>query len=183
MIHVDEVNRQLLRIGVNFKLWCRAEIRELPKILFEGEQMQHVLRGRYEGGFALFCATDRRVLLVDKKPFYLTLEDIRYDMISDVQFNQRLVDSTIRLGTVHKTVSFTGYSQHKMREFTNYVQKQVMFYSQQQGSLQQVPTPLSGPNTILEANVGPAHNTIRNAPVMNPYNMPVMIRKRVSRFY
>jgi len=183
MVHVDEVNRQLLRMGVNFNFWCRAETRELPKILFEGEQLQHVLRGHYEGGFALFCATDRRVLLIDKKPFYLTLEDIRYDMISDVQFNQRLVDSTIRLGTVHKTVSFTGYSQHKMREFTNFVQQQVMFYRQQQGSLQQVPAPLPNPSTILAANVEPGFVPARNVPVMNPYNMPVMIRRRVSRFY
>ena len=179
MVHVSEVNQQLLRLGVNFNFWCRPEIRELPKILFEGEQLEHVLRGHYEGGFALFCATDRRVLLIDKKPFYLTLEDIRYDMISDVQFNQRLVDSTIRLGTVHKTVSFTGYSKNKLRDFTNYVQQQVMFYRQQQGGLQQIP---SAESVILN-NIEHVPVQKNILPVMNPYKMPVMIRKRVSRFY
>ena len=180
MVNVEEVDKQLLRMGVKFRFWCHAEIRELPKILFEGEQLQHMLIGRYEGGFALFCATDRRVLLIDKKPFYLTLEDIRYDMISDVQFNHRLIDSTVRLGTVHKTVSFTGYSHNKLREFTNYIQQQVMFYRQQQGATQpaQVPVAFTGSNLpILE----PAGQ--HKVPVMNPYSMPVMIRRRVSRFY
>jgi hypothetical protein len=188
MVHKDEVGGQLKRLGVSFQFWCRPEIRELPKILFEGEQLQHVLIGRYEGGFALFTATDRRVLLIDKKPFYLTLEDIRYDMISDVQYNHRLIDATVRLGTVHKTVSFTGYNHNKLRNFTAYIQQQVMFYRQQQDVARQpVPQPTFLPlNPQTQPEPSPIANAALNVPrkpVMNPYNMPVMIRRRISRFY
>lgn len=182
MVQADEVSRQLKRLGARFQFWCRPEIRELPKILFEGEQLQHILIGRYEGGFALFCATNKRVLLIDKKPFYLTLEDIRYDMISDVQYNHRLIDATVRLGTVHKTISFTGYNHPKLRSFTSYIQEQVMIYRQQQNSAQ--PPVLIAPD-LQRASVNPVE-TVLSAPrqqVMNPYNMPVMIRRRVSRFY
>jgi hypothetical protein len=178
MVHADEISKQLRGLGVNFQFWCRAEVRELPKILFEGEQLNHVLIGRYEGGFALFCATDRRVLLIDKKPFYLTLEDIRYDMISEVQYNHRLIDATMRLGTVHKTIAFTGYNHTKLRNFTSYIQEQVMFYRQQQNGVAQTqPFPLVSANPINKALATPKQ------PVMNPYKMPVMIRRRVSRFY
>lgn len=180
MVQPDEVSAQLKRLSAKFQFWCRPEIRELPKILFEGEQLQHVLIGRYEGGFALFCATDRRVLLVDKKPFYLTLEDIRYDMISDVQYNHRLVDATVRLGTVHKTISFTGYNHVKLRNFTSYIQEQVMIFRQQQNAAQQ---PTAIPQNYLQPQLTDAVLMPTRQQVMNPYNMPVMIRRRVSRFY
>lgn len=189
MVHTNEVSKQLKRLHVNFQFWCRAEIRELPRILFEGEQLQKVLVGRYEGGFALFCATDRRVLLVDKKPFYLTIEDIRYDMISDVQFNHRLMDATVRLGTIHKTIAFTGYNHNKLRDFTNYIQEQVMVNRQQQSNTQQIqPSELPVVPVLTAQGQVPlpviqAVKQQTQRPVMNPYNMPVMIRRRVSRFY
>ncbi|HSX23766.1 MAG TPA: PH domain-containing protein [Candidatus Saccharimonadales bacterium] len=180
MVHADEINKQLRGLGVNFQFWCRAEVRELPKILFDGEQLNHVLIGRYEGGFALFCATDRRVLLIDKKPFYLTLEDIRYDMISDVQYNHRLIDATVRLGTLNKTIAFTGYNHNKLRNFTSYIQEQVMYYRQQQNASQMQPIPLLRPNPINQAL---AATPASQQQVMNPYKMPVIVRRRVSRFY
>lgn len=195
MVHVNEVAEQLKRLHVNFQFWCRGEIRELPKILFEGEQLHHVLVGRYEGGFALFCATDRRVLLIDKKPFYLTIEDIRYDMISDVQYNYRMIDATVRLGTIHKTIAFTAYNHNKLRDFTNYIQQQVMFYRENQNNRPEqlrpeatfspalaLPNPptLATPSVIAQLTAQPQPSR----PAINPYNkMPIIIRRRVSRFY
>lgn len=178
MVDPNNVSEQLRRLGVNFKFWCRPELRELPKILFEGERLHNVMIGRYEGGFALFCATDQRVLLIDKKPFYLTIEDVRYDMISDVLFNHRLLDATVKLGTVHKTITFTCYNQAKLRDLTSYVQQQVMWLRQQQAKNNQ---PMSVGASV--APVIPDKIEIPQQPVTNPYKMPVIIRRRVSRFY
>lgn len=193
MVDAHGVNQQLRRLGANTMFWCRPELRELPKVLFEGEQLHHLVAGRYEGGFALFCATDRRVLLIDKKPFYLTIEDVRYDMISDVQFNHRLLDATVRFGTVHSTISFTGYNHHKLREFTSYVQQQVMLYRQQQSVATPAPEQQTQPQPLPAAALSVAQPepvaaveqllTVPQAPVMNPYKMPLTIRRRVSRFY
>lgn len=180
MVNADDVSKQLKRLGVSFQFWCRPEIRELPKILFDAEKLEHVLVGRYEGGFALFCATDHRVLLIDKKPFYLTLEDIRYDMISDVQYNHRMIDATVRLGTVHKTLSFTGYNHNKLRAFTGYIQQQVMMFRQQQNN-----APYAEP-TQAPIQLNPIQQALgvsSKRSVIDPYKAPVMIRRRVSRFY
>ncbi len=220
MVDPKEVSRQLKKLGARFQFWCRPEIRELPKILFEQEQIKHILVIWYEGGFALLCATDVRVLLVDKKPFYLTIEDVRYDMISEVQYDHRLINATLRIGTVHKTVAFTAYNHEKLREFTNHIQEQVTMYRQQQNPAanQQSATTGQSPvtQTVTQQNpqlqTAPGGGTLRPlaykpAPVVaspsekvvsklaglalkrpqknvvNPYNMPVMIRRRVSRFY
>jgi hypothetical protein len=198
MVHIDEVSKQLKELGASFRFWCRAEIRELPKILFENEKIKHLLIGRYEGGFALMCATDHRVLLIDKKPFYLTLEDVRYDMVSDVQYNHRLVDASLRLGTMHKTITFISYNHTKLRDFTAYIQEQVLMHRQQQMYGQQQEQPALQPvpaNPVMVAPLLPeaaqatelnpvrAMLNVTKRRAINPYNMPVMIRRRVSRFY
>lgn len=199
MVHVDEVKSQLVEIGATNLMWGRAEIRELPKILFDGERLKHVLNGRYEGGFALLCATDQRVILIDKKPFYLTLEDTRYEMISDVQFNHRLIDASIWIGTVHKRLVFRAYHHSRLRSLTNFIQQKAMDSRQQ---WQQAPTALTEP-TFVQPSLVPAlpqtagmdsrlpvdpiqsilTATKNNRPPVNPYKMPIMIRHRVSRFY
>ena len=66
-----QLEEQLKRIGSNYQFWGRSEIRELAHVLLPGEIIEHCINGYYEGGFALLAATNQRVLLVDKKPFYL----------------------------------------------------------------------------------------------------------------
>jgi hypothetical protein len=84
MVSHREVERQLKAIGAEFRFWNKPEIRELKHVLVHGERIMHCVSGRYEAGFAILCITDQRVLLIDKKPFYLTLEDVRYDMVAEV---------------------------------------------------------------------------------------------------
>lgn len=207
MVHANEVKNQLVEIGATNLMWGRGELRELPKILFEGEKLKHVLNGRYEGGFAVLCATNQRVILIDKKPFFLTLEDTRYEMISDVQFNHRLIDASIWIGTVHKRMVFRAYHHSKLRNMSNYIQQQVMASrSQQFQQSQQVEIAPAEPTSYGQPAVQPAFaqqtsqiaqeadNDLAVDPVqavlksvqrppINPYKMPVMIRHRVSRFY
>ncbi len=197
MRSVREVDEQLKRIGVSFQFFGHAELRELPNILFANEELEHVVRGRYDGGVAVLVATNQRVLLVDKKPFYLTIDDMRYEMIADVEFNHRLLDATVRLGTVNKTLRFTSYSHSKLRQMTTFVQQQVMAFRQNQTQvappqaqpaarpslagqfIQQVPVPTDqalGQSAMLG---------ILNLPATaNPYGpSPLAIRRRASRFY
>lgn len=196
MVRTEDVEQQLKRIGVNFQFLGRPELREIPHILFDNEQIHHVIRGRYEGGWAVLCVTDQRVLLIDKKPFYLTIEDMRYDMIADVEFNHRLIDATIRLGTVNKTLRFTAYSHGSLRLVTSFIQQQVMAFRQRQSTtpaqqvVQQQFTPqfqdvatdqLIGQSALKGIQQG-IQGIVNDSPI-NPYNSPVIIRRRVSRFY
>lgn len=189
MVRTEDVEQQLKRIGVNFQFFCRPELRELPHILFDNEQIEHVVRGRYEGGWAVLCATNQRVLLIDKKPFYLTIEDMRYDMIADVEFNHRLIDATIRLGTVNKTLRFTSFNHGTLRLMTGYMQQQVMAFRQRQTSTPQQATTRLQPipqfkDMATDQLIGQsALQGIATDPPINPYNAPVIIRRRVSRFY
>ena len=63
MVSMQEVEAQLQHVGCNFKMWGRAEIRELSNVLMPDEKIAQAVNGSYEGGFALLCVTSHRVLL------------------------------------------------------------------------------------------------------------------------
>jgi len=142
MISAKEIDRQLKNIGVSFWFLGNAELRELRQILVEGEVIEHCILGRYEGGFAVLCATNLRLLLIDKKPFYLTLEDVRYDMVVEVDFAGRLIDATIEVCTPNKTLHFTSFKKQELRLLAAFIQHRVLAYRQQQMGPQQYQAPV-----------------------------------------
>jgi hypothetical protein len=177
MVTSQEVSRQLKAIGVEFFFWGKAELRELEHILTPGEKMSHCVKGHYEGGYAVLCATDRRILLIDKKPFSLTLEDVRYDLVSEVDFSHRLLDATIRIFTGAKTVHFTSMNGKALRKLTAYVQDRVM--ATRQAPLQVTAAASASPQGSDVSGVSQYQYQ-----AANPYTkIPLMMRRRVSRFY
>jgi hypothetical protein len=126
MVSLSTVEEQLKKIGANFRFMNRAEVKELSHILLEGEVIAQCIGGQYEGGYALLAATNSRVLLVDKKPKYLTLKDIRYDMITELDFSRRMMNATVNIHTPNKTLKFTAYNQYRMRALFHHAQEKVM---------------------------------------------------------
>lgn len=138
MVHWSEVEKQLEGAGCNFKLWGRAEARELCHVLFEGENIAHCVNGQYVNGFAMLCATDHRVLLIDKKPMnFLNVEDVRFEMISEFDYSHRLLNARVSICTPTKTMTFTSWNTYRLRALLNYVQQRVIEIRQYQYLAQQ----------------------------------------------
>lgn len=178
MVTSQQVDTQLKQIGCDFKLWGRSEIRELSNVLMPEEVIAQCLNGMYEGGFALLCVTQYRVLLVDRKPMLLTIEDVRYDMIVEVDFNARLLNSTIRIFTPMRTLVFSSWSTYRLRKCVNYIQQRVMELRQH------------GMGVAAQQFQGPAGNQPRFAGAggsvpplpINPYTKVPMFSRRQRRF-
>jgi len=138
MISKQAVEEQLQRIGCNFRFWGRSEVNELDRILMEDEVIAECVNGEYTNGFAMLLVTNHRLLLVDKKPFlYLTVEDLRYEMITEFNFNRRLLNASINVHTANKTLTFTSWNQHRLRTLLEYIQGRVLEMRQQQHLAQQ----------------------------------------------
>jgi hypothetical protein len=187
MVTLREVEEQLQKVGCNFKMWGRAEIRELSNVLMSEEIIAQATNGSYEGGFAMLVVTNYRVLLVDRKPMLLTIEDIRYDMISEVDFHNRLLGATVRIFTPMRNMVFNSWSTIRLRKCVNYIQQRVMEIRQhgmitQQMQNQATPQQLiSGINPQYTQN---QHGNGSYAP-MNPYTKVPMLsrRRRFPSFY
>lgn len=128
---LSEIEHQLSRLGINNRFWGKPEVRELQHILTHDEVITNAVNGRYEGGFALLVVTDRRLLLIDKKMWFLSMEDVRYDMVSEIDYCARLLDATLSLQTITKTLRFTSIRQKNLRALTAYIQDKVMELKQQ----------------------------------------------------
>ena len=126
MVNAKSISQQLRKIGCDYALWGRSEIRELTHILMEKEEITQAVNGYYDGGFALLCITNYRVLIVDKKPLALTVEDLRYDMIAEVDFSARIFTAVLHIYTPMRTLVFTSWSMGRLRRGMGYVQERVM---------------------------------------------------------
>jgi len=145
MVHLRTVEEQLKTIGCNFKFFGRPEIKELAKILLPGETIAQCTNGYYEGGVALLVVTDHRLLLVDRKPMYLTIEDLRFDMISEIDFSHRLLNATIRIFSTNKSLIFTSWNHARLRRLVEYLQHRVvMIRNHQQHAMMQQFAQMSG---------------------------------------
>lgn len=123
MVSQESVDKQLKKIKYNIHGWGRAEAGELKNILLEGEEVYEVVNGVYEGGFAMLVATDVRMLLIDKKPLnYLTVEDMRFDMINELDYYHRLLGAHISISAGNKNLKFTSYNQPRLRKLIGHVQ-------------------------------------------------------------
>jgi hypothetical protein len=189
MVSLHEVETQLRHVGCNFRLWGRSEIRELSNILMPEEKIAQAVNGSYEGGFALLCVTNYRVLLVDRKPMLLTVEDVRYDMMAEVDFRNQLLGATVRIITPMRNLVFSSWSIPRLRKCVNYIQQRVMemrhhnMVAQQQMQTQAgVPQPLGGYNPVAATGQPGAQNYTMPA---NPYTKVPMLqrRRRFPSFY
>ncbi len=144
MIHPSIIEARIGELRFRASRWFTPEIRELQHILMEHEKIIALACGRYFGSFALLVATDQRLLLIDKRLFFMNYEDTRYDMISEIDFNSQFYIATVTVHTINKTHKFTSIK-HKdqLRVLTNYVQQRVMeLRNMQADSSAAVPHPL-----------------------------------------
>jgi hypothetical protein len=192
MITLANVEEQLKKVGCNFRFWGRPEIRELANILMQDEIIAGCVNGRYEGGFAVLCVTNHRLLLIDKKPMFLTLEDIRFDMIAEIDYNARLLDATVLIQTPNRKLVFSSWTQHRLRQILNYTQQRVMeirqHYMMQQFQQQQPNPQYSAPmvgGLAMQGDGSTTQATIPMAPYPNPYTkVPLLMRRRrYPKFY
>ncbi|HET7060434.1 MAG TPA: PH domain-containing protein [Candidatus Saccharimonadales bacterium] len=123
MVTKESVEEQLKKIGVNYHGWGRTEMSELPDVILPDEEIFECVNGFYEGGFALLVATNFRVLLIDRKPMrYLTVEDLRFDMISEIDFSRRLLAAQINVSTGSKNLRFISINHLRLRKLIGHVQ-------------------------------------------------------------
>ena len=135
MVSLKSVEKQLKSIHFSPKSWGRGEISELPNILMDDEKIFECVNGTYEGGFALLCATNIRLLLIDKKPMkFLTVEDLRFDMINQIDYSHRLMGARINISTGVKNLKFTSYNQQRLRKLINHIQHRMADIKREQSS-------------------------------------------------
>lgn len=117
-------------VGVTSYGLMKIESRRLPETIHEDEHIGGVVYGQYEGGSGMLVATDHRILFIDRKPLFLTLDEISYEAISGVRLDKsgflnsvtlhtKLGDYTIRYANYKCSSQFVRYIENMRLEKSN----------------------------------------------------------------
>lgn len=189
MVRVKDLQNDLRQVGCRVGLWGFTELEELARVLTPEEHIASVLNGVYDGGFAMLCVTDCRVLFIDKKPFLLTVEDLRYDMIAEVDYKAHIILASVEVITPTKNLIFKSWSRRRLHNAMGYIQQRLMEMRNRQSIMHHAietaqmvgstgAMPVSGPirEPFIELNAVDRSNP---ASIINPYTKaPVLSRRR-----
>ncbi len=126
MVDRAYVESQLRKIGFGSSRVNKAEIRELENILLPHEKLYECVNGYYDGGVALLVATDIRVLLIDKKPMgFLNVDDVRFDMVSDIDYSHRVFGAQVSINCGMRRLNFKSYNQPRLRKLVGHIQNRM----------------------------------------------------------
>lgn len=134
-----EVLTSLRLLGANEYDLLLPETRCLPHILEPGEVIIGAVYGRYKKGMeklvgrGLAVVTDRRIILVDKKPLFEQADDITFRVISGIDYGTVGPIATITLHTRMGDISIRTFNKHCARQFVQAVQD-MLYQSGQPGN-------------------------------------------------
>lgn len=134
--------------------------------------------GYTRGGFALLVATDMRILLVDKKPLnFLTVEDLRFDMINQIDYNHRLMGASVVINTGFKTLKFTSFNQPRLRKLIHHVQDRMSEMKKEQNEHQENQKQhLAAINQQLQAYLLAQHQQLMQFQQQNAQGQPAQLQ-------
>ena len=133
-LHHDQIEQAVRRLGaVPYDLWL-PETHVLPLIIQPSEQIKGIVYGRYKQetgqntiiGRGALVATDRRVLLVDRKPLFMKSTEIMYRVVSAVNYSRVGFAGTITLHTRLGNINLRTFNQNCAHHFIEAIEANIM---------------------------------------------------------
>lgn len=168
MVAMRTVESQMRNIGHRFRIFGRAEIKELQKILHPDETIIQYAYGYYHGGSGLLVATDQRLLLIDKRPFYLNLENMPFEYIKSINFSAKMLQGSIYLETNMKKIIFRSISDANLKKICTYAKSKL--------------DSVDKSKIIVKINKSVGHRPYLN-PSWMPHHVTYLPKLRHSKYY
>lgn len=119
--HQQRVKNELSEAGVTRYGLMKLESRHLPGIILPDEHIDAVAYGLAKRYSAMLVATDRRIIYLDRKPFYTISDEVTYDMVAGVGFNEQKPYASITLHTRIGDYSLRFVRLEPARRFVKYI--------------------------------------------------------------
>lgn len=126
-VTIREIKLQLAALGASKSQLAKPEIQELPKVLFEHEQIKAFVMGYYDGGYGMLLATSLRLLFVDVMPFgRVKVDDIPYANVASVEMQLGIFFGSVSVYTRPNTFRFWWLNKNNVHDFNEYVELQML---------------------------------------------------------
>lgn len=98
MLTFELIMEQLKAADVDTFMLPKKELKALPEVLMEGEMIRHLVQGMYSGGIGVLCATNKRLVFVDKGLFFgLKVEEFPLRTLSSVSHETGVMMAKIKI--------------------------------------------------------------------------------------
>lgn len=121
--HTKRIKAELIKAGVTAYGLLKMESRYLPKIIHENETIEAVAYGRFREGSAMLIATSLRIIFLDRKPFFTTMDELTYEMVAGVAVNNQALFSSVTLHTRVKDFTLNFVNPKVANKFSNFIEK------------------------------------------------------------
>jgi len=121
--HAERIKNELHAVGASAVDLMLAESRSLPFVIHADEHIKGVVYGRSAEGIVALVATDRRVILLDKKFLFIKYEEITYDVVSGVSCGFAGLYGTVTLHTRIGDFKLKTFNQRCALRFVDYIEE------------------------------------------------------------
>lgn len=128
--HFLRVQEEIKQSGVSAYGRHKDEAKQLATIIHQDEHIKGIAYGRYENGAAMLVATDKRVIFLDKKPLFQTLDELTYDVISGIKVTQQALFSSLVLYTRVGNYKLRYVNIQSATKFKKYLESHLLEHSQ-----------------------------------------------------
>lgn len=118
----QRVHDELIAAGVTKHGLHKDEAKHLPNIINEDEHIMAAVNGRTDLGSVMLVATDKRVLYIDSKPFYNTVDELTYDVVSGVMHHSQGLYAQVVLHTRVGEYNLRFVNLKQARRFVSYLE-------------------------------------------------------------
>lgn len=129
------IHDELKAAGITGYGLTKMAIRELPHILHDDEHIKGILYGQIGGGnSATLVATDKRIVFVDKRMMFMTVDEVAYDVVSGIKVSSSGLFTTVQLHTKVNDYLLRRVNAQCARIFTSFIEKkrlEIAGYEQQ----------------------------------------------------
>lgn len=123
---LEEIQEKLKNLDGLSKFFGRREIKELPNILWEDEELLNLVQGMYNTANGILIATNRRLIFIDKGIFgRLKVEDFPYEKISSMLYSTGIMFGKVTLFTSGNRAEITQIEKAHVRVFAETIRARI----------------------------------------------------------
>lgn len=122
--HQARIKRELSAAGMTTYGQLKMGSRYLPSILAEGEHIGGVVYGRCPNGLAMLVATDKRIIYLERRPFFSSTDDIDYSVVSGVR-RTHAVFSSVDMHTKIGNYNLRFVNPVCANKFVDYIERKI----------------------------------------------------------
>ena len=121
----NDLDKRLRELGIYSDFYMRRELKALPQLLEEGEQLNCILTGVHEAERKMLAVTDRRLIVIFASALSPgAIKVIPRDAVGDWHFEKKLLFSSVSFSTRSGTAFTFTNTQGSLKDLFEWAMQQ-----------------------------------------------------------